>query len=91
MFTKGPQPGYSPKSEFLKICSTAFCRKQTYCLDSGSSITGYYIYLNEEEEEKKEHYATGKNSILAWEQAFNKWDTINSEYEKGYNEKRTKN
>jgi hypothetical protein len=39
MFSKGPQPGYSPKSEALAICPTLICKRKTSC-----GITGYVVH-----------------------------------------------
>jgi len=41
MFAKGPISGFSPKSEALKLCPNAVCRKKATCC----GITGYVIYV----------------------------------------------
>ena len=40
MFAKGPQPGYSPKTEVLEQIPTSVCRKKYSICD----LVGYVVY-----------------------------------------------
>lgn len=76
MWAKGPMPGYSPKSIFLKFYPGAVC-----CKKSKWGITGYVVYLSDDAETG----VCGANtSKAAWELALDRkeigYDVITKEW-----------
>lgn len=72
MFSKGFQPGYSPKKEMLKFLPSAVCSKYN---------SSYVVYLNSKEIDV---FAYGLNSRDAWENALSRVARLNlntNEYE----------
>ena len=64
------------KSTFLKKCPTAFCKKEEHDPLTGFGINGYFTYLNEEEEKKKNSFTHGITPHITWRRACLKWETI---------------
>lgn len=65
MFQKGPQPGYSPKTEALKKNPNLVCRRVGGDYGSGV-IWGYAVFDGEKE------LACRGNAFQAWEEALSK-------------------
>ena len=78
MFAKGPQPGYSPKTAFLKLMPSAVCRKKYAICD----LVGFVIYLTKEDADNDINgFTSAGSAVLAWDKAYGKFLTIKSEEE----------
>jgi hypothetical protein len=68
MFTKGPQPGNSPKKEVLKLLHSAICKKK-----ASGSIIGYVVYPTKKDAKiDRKGIASAGSSREAWEKALYK-------------------
>ncbi len=69
MFAKGPMPGYSPKTEYLKQRPGAYCQRLWY---------GFWAYGVFETRDAIGPVLVRQNAVMAWDAALDKLPANNA-------------